>query len=310
MTLSPTWIGIDVSKGWLDIAMPPASTTQRIPNTAEAIATFAAQLVPSAPIIVFEATGVYDTLLRHQLALAGIGFRRINPQRARDFARATGKLAKTDSLDAAMLAHMGQTLKLAPDPLPDPVRERLTLLSKRRDQLVGMRTQEKLRRIDAADPLLAEGLDHHLAWLEQAITAIEAAINALIAQHEELARDNQLIRSVPGIGPVAAAVLVALMPELGQRPARQIAALAGLAPLNHDSGTKRGQRTIGGGRRRVRQALYMAAVASLTAKSPLTAFYKRLRDTGKPAKVALIALARKLLTIINAMVKTRTPFRC
>lgn len=313
MTLSPTWIGIDVSKGWLDVAVPAIAkatiTRLRIANTAAAIAEFASTLVPSETVVVFEATGVYDTALRHELALASIGFARVNPQRARDFARATGRLAKTDTLDAAMLAEMGRALGLAADPLPDPIRERLALLSKRRDQLVAMRTQEKLRRIDASEPTLMADLDQHLAWLAQAIEAIEAQISDLVQHHAELAADEALIRSVPGVGPVTAAILVATMPELGKRSSRQIAMLAGLAPLNNDSGASRGQRTIRGGRRRVRQALYMAAVASLTTKSPLASFYRRLREAGKPAKLALIALARKLLITINAIIKTRTPFQ-
>lgn len=308
MILSPTWIGIDISKGWLDIDCPAGGTRQRIANRAAEIAAFAAQLKPEETIVVFEATGVYDTVLRHELAVARIGFARVNPQRARDFARATGRLAKTDTLDAAMLAQMGSALKLGPDPLPDKAREQLGRLSRRRDQLVAMRAEEKLRRIDALDPELLEDLDAHLAWLAQAIEAIETKIENLIQHETSLAQDEALIRSVPGVGPVTAAVLIALMPELGKRTSKTIAALAGLAPLNNDSGTRRGSRTIGGGRRRVRQALYMAAVASLTAKSPLTAFYKNLRNAGKPAKVALIALARKLLVTINAMMKNRTQF--
>lgn len=307
MTLSPSWIGIDVSKGWLDIA-DPAGWRQRIANTPAAIAGFAATLAPAAVLVVFEATGIYDAALRHELALAGIGFARVNPQRARDFARASGRLAKTDALDAAMLAEMGRALRLTADPLPDRTRERLSLLSRRRDQLVAMRTQEKLRRIDAAEATILAGLEQHLAWLTQAIEAVEAEIAGLLRHDAALAQDAALLRSVPGVGPVTAAVLVALLPELGRRSSRQIAALAGLAPLNNDSGTSRGQRTIRGGRRRVRQALYMAAVASLTAKSPLVGFYKRLREAGKPAKLALIALARKLLITINAMIKTRTAF--
>lgn len=312
MTLSPTWIGIDIAKGWLDIAIPATTNTtttiQRIANTADAITAFATRLDPSTVRVVFEATGVYDTALRHGLAQQGIGFVRVNPQRARDFARSSGRLAKTDTIDALMLAEMGRALRLVADPLPDPVREQLARLSKRRDQLVAMRTQEKLRRIDANDPAIEDDLDAHLAWLEQAIAQIEAASQALVAAHPTLMADQALIRSVPGVGPVTAGVLVALLPELGQRSAKQIAMLAGLAPLNNDSGTRRGQRSIRGGRRRVRQALYMAAVASLTAKTPLASFYKRLREAGKPAKLALIALARKLLTTINAMMKTRTPF--
>ena len=309
MTLSPTWIGIDVSKGWLDIAIPTGGKRLRIANTAASIAAFATTLEQAETIVVFEATGVYDAVLRSQMALAGIGFVPVNPQRARDFARAIGRLAKTDTLDAGMLAEMGRALRLTVDPLPDPMRERLAQLSRRRDQLVAMRTQERLRRTDATEPVIVADLDRHLAWLSQALETIEAETNDLFRSDAGLAADEALVRSVPGVGPVTAAVLVASMPELGRRSSRQIAMLAGLAPLNNDSGTSRGQRSIRGGRRRVRQALYMAAVASLTAKSsPFATFYKRLRDAGKPAKLALIAVARKLLVTINAIIRNRTAF--
>lgn len=307
MTLPSNWIGIDVSKAWLDIAVPGVAPS-RIANTGPAIAGFAASVEPGT-IVVFEATGVYDTALRHGLAAAGIGFARVNPQRARDFARALGRLAKTDAIDAAVLAEMGRALRLGADPLPEPARERLSLLSKRRDQLVAMRTQEKLRRIEAEDEAVLADLERHLGWLDQAIAAIEAETHDLVRDDAALAQDAALMRSVPGIGPVNATVLVALLPELGRRSGKQIAALAGLAPINKDSGTRSGQRAIRGGRRRARQALYMAAVASVRAKSALAGFYKRLRQAGKPAKLALIALARKLLTTLNAIMKSRTPFK-
>lgn len=308
MTLSPTWIGIDISKAWLDIADPACGTCGRIANRPEALAAFAASLSGHAVIVVFEATGAYDTALRRALAAAGIGFARVNPQRARDFARATGQLAKTDAIDAAMLARMGQTLRLGADPLPDHDRERLALLARRRDQLVATRMQEKTRRADACEPAIVADLDQHMAWLDAAIANVEKAMRDLIAASAELAAEEALIRSMPGVGPVTATTLIALMPELGHRSAKQIAMLAGLAPINNDSGTLRGQRTIRAGRRRVRQALYMAAVACLTSKSSLKQVYKRMRDAGKPAKVALIALARKLLVILNAIVKTQKTF--
>jgi transposase len=308
MTLTSNWIGIDVSKAWLDIAVPGGKRS-RIANTGSAIAGFAATLERQGTIVVFEATGVYDAALRRELALAGIGFARVNPQRARDFARAIGRLAKTDAIDAAVLAEMGRALRLGADPLAEPARVRLSLLSKRRDQLVAMRTQEKLRRIDAEDEAILADLERHLDWLGQAISAIEAETHDLVHDDAALAQDAALMRSVPGIGPVSATALLALLPELGRRSGKQIAALAGLAPINKDSGTRSAQRAIRGGRRRARQALYMAAVASLRAKSALAGFYKRLRNAGKPAKLALIALARKLLTTLNAIMKNRTPFK-
>jgi transposase len=295
MTLSSSWIGIDISKAWLDIADPACGSCLRLTNRPEPLAAFAAALVSRNGTVIFEATGVYDTALHHALGAAGIGFACVNPQRARDFARATGRLAKTDAIDAAMLAQMGQALRLDADPAPDHDRERLALLGKRRDQLVAMRMQEKTRHADASDPAIVADLDEHLAWLDKTITATETALRDLIAACPALGANEALIRSVPGVGPVTATTLIALMPELGQRSAKQIAMLAGLAPVR-------------AGRRRVRQALYMAAVAALTSRSPMKAHSKKLREAGKPAKVALIALARKILVTLNAIVKTQTPF--
>lgn len=308
MTIASSWIGIDISKAWLDIADPALGRAVRVANHEPAIAAFARMLEGRDATVVFEATGAYDTCLRHVLAAAGIACVRVNPQRARDFARATGRLAKTDATDAAMLAQMGRALRLSPDPAPDRTREKLNLLNKRRDQLVAMRQQERLRRIEAVDAIVSDGLVAHLGWLDQAIAEIEAAIRDLVRASADLARAEALLRSTPGIGEVGAAILIGLLPELGHRSPRQIAMLAGLAPINQDSGTKRGQRSIRGGRRRVRQALYMAAVVTLRTRSPFAAFYSRLRNAGKPAKVALIALARKILVTLNAMLRSQTPY--
>jgi transposase len=307
--IAPSWIGIDISKAWLDIADPALARADRIANCEPAITAFTRMLKGRDVTVVFEATGAYDTCLRHALAAAGVACVRVNPQRARDFARATGRLAKTDAIDASMLADMGRTLCLCPDPEPDPTREKLNLLNKRRDQLVAMRQQEKTRRAEIADADIIAGLDAHISWISTEIMQIEAAIRDLVKASAELAEAEALLRSAPGIGEVGAAILTGLLPELGHRSAKQIAMLAGLAPVNQDSGTRRGQRAICGGRRRVRQALYMAAVVTLRTRSPLKAFYDRLRNAGKPPKVALIALARKILVILNAMVKSNTPFK-
>lgn len=309
MTLSPSWIGIDISKGWLDIADPACGAEVRLDNRATCIAAWAGPLAGRAVTVVFEATGVYDVALRRELAAAGIGHVRVNPQQARDFARACGRLAKTDRLDAAMLATMGQALGLRPDNPADPAREALARLNKRRDQLVAMRQMERTRYCEIDDPVIASGIEAHIAWLDRAIADVEAAIGAAIANTPELAMTAALLRTMPGIGPIAAATLSALMPELGWRTGKAIAMLAGLAPINADSGLRRGQRSIRGGRRRVRQALYMAAVSALRTKSVFKATYDRLRTAGKAPKVALIAIARKMLVALNAMVKTQTAFR-
>jgi transposase len=309
MTLPSSWIGIDISKAWLDVADPALGKIMRIANKPMPLADLAAALAGRDVVVVFEATGSYDAVLRRALDAQDVGRARVNPQHARDFARARGRLAKTDKLDAAMLAAMGRALELEADPPSDQTLEKLALLNKRRDQLVAMRMQERTRLAEVADVDIAGDIERHIAWLSEAITDAEVAIHSLIRASCELARTETLIRSMPGVGPVAAATLIALMPELGRRPNKAIAMLAGLAPLNADSGTKRGQRIIRGGRQRVRQALYMAAVSTLRHGSPLTAFYRKLRDAGKPPKVALIALARKILITLNAMVRSETPFK-
>jgi transposase len=309
MTLPSSWIGIDISKAWLDIADPALGTSTRMANTSPPLADLAASLAGRDVTVVFEATGHYDTALRHALDRAGIRRVRVNPQQSRDFARALGRLAKTDRLDAAMLAEMGRALRLEADAPHDQTIEKLALLNKRRDQLVAMRMQERARLADALDPEIDADLKSHIAWLDQAIVGIEASIRALIDASAKLASAQTLMRSMPGVGLVTAATLIALMPELGQRSNKTITMLAGLAPLNVDSGNKRGQRKIRGGRRRVRKALYMAAVSTLRNGSPFLSFYQKLRNAGKPPKLALIALARKLLVTLNAMIKTDTPFK-
>lgn len=307
MIIHPGFVGCDVSKLHLDIFDARTGVCERIANTTSALAAFAQRSAHNGDLVVFEATGGYDKALRQALARAGCRFARVNPGRARDFARAAGFLAKTDSVDARMLAAMGQALGVAADPVPNPARERLTLLVKRRDQLVAMRAQEKNRLAETADKRLARDLQTHLDWLSTRIARFNLAI-ALACKSPAIAGHVALARTAPGVGPVTACVLAALMPELGARSPKQIAALAGLAPLNADSGQWRGQRCIKGGRRRVREALYMAALGAVRANTPFRAFYLRLREAGKPAKLALIAVARKLLTTLNAMLRDNAPY--
>jgi len=217
-------------------------------------------------------------------------------------------LAKTDAIDARMLAAFARTMAPAADHAPKPTLNALALLAKRRDQLVHMRAQEKNRRSEAQDRTMIERIVRHLDFLNGEIKAIEAEIQALIKAEPELSEQARLIRSVPGIGPVACMQLMAQMPELGSVGPKQVAALAGLAPLNVDSGTYRGKRTIGGGRKRVRDAMYMGALNAVRRDQTMKAFYEKLRSAGKPAKLALIAIARKLLTILNAMLRDRTTY--
>ena len=309
MMITSGFVGIDVSKHWLDIFNVTAGQRERIANTDEAIASLVPRLVQSGALAVFEATGIYDRRLQQGFDAAGVCYARINPGKARRFAQAAGFLAKTDRIDAVMLAALGQCLRpAAAEPLPAG-RERLARLSRRRDQLVAMRQQERTRRSECRDgePVLAFGA--HLDWLDAAIAACDEAIGGMIEADESLARASRLMRSVPGVGPVSATVLLTQAPELGMRSGKTIAALAGLAPFNADSGRFRGKRKIRGGRKRLRDALYMAAVSAARSKTRLGSFYRALRNAGKPPKLALIALARKILVILNAIVRQQVPFR-
>jgi transposase len=305
MILPLRCVGIDVSKRVLDIFDDAIGAPERIANASQAITELVARWRCANVFVVFEATGVYDRELAEALRQAGIRFARINPARARDFARAGGRLAKTDSIDARMLAGFARAMAPAASQTPKPERNALALLAKRRDQLVQMRAQEKNRHSEAHDRTMIEYIERHLDFLNGEIKAIEAEIKALIKAEPEISEQARIIRSAPGIGPVACMQLIAQMPELGQVGPKQVAALAGLAPLNVDSGTFRGKRTIGGGRKRVRDALYMAALNAVRREGSFKTFYQKLRAAGKPAKLALIAVARKLLTTLNAMLRDR-----
>ena len=300
-------VGIDVSKQYLDIFDEGLGVPERIANATQAITQIAARWRCDV-LVVFEATGVYDLELREALSEAGIRFARINPARARDFARASGQLAKTDPIDARMLAAFARAMQPATEPTANPARNALAGLAKRRDQLVRMRAQEKNRRSETDDRAMAERIGRLIEVLDGEIAEIEADIRGLIKAEREIADDARLMRSLPGVGPVACMQLIAKMPELGHVGAKQIAALAGLAPFNVDSEAFRGKRKIAGGRKRVRDALYMAALNAVRRADPFKAFYARLRRAGKPAKLALIAVARKLLTVLNAMMRDRKPY--
>jgi len=301
-------VGIDVSKQYLDIFDDGLGVPERIANATQAITQIAARWRCDV-LVVFEATGVYDLELREALSQAGIRFARINPARARDFARASGRLAKTDPIDARMLAAFARAMQPATtEQAANPARNALARLAKRRDQLVLMRAQEKNRRSEADDRAMAERISRLIEVLDGEIAEIEADIRGLIKADQEIADDAQLMCSLPGVGPVACMQLITKMPELGHVGAKQIAALAGLAPFNVDSGAFRGKRKIAGGRKRVRDALYMAALNAVRRADPFKAFYARLRQAGKPAKLALIAVARKLLTVLNAMMRDRKPY--
>jgi transposase len=309
MIINPGVMGIDISKEALDVFDSSVGRPERMANAIVKIEELASRCAAGGIFVLFEATGRYDALLRQVLTGAGVSFARVNPAQARDFARAAGFLAKTDAVDARMLAAMAQCLRPAAQVPVSAGRERLALLHKRRDQLVATRQQERARRSECADSEIAADLDRHLEWLSTEIKAIDRRIRDLLAAEARLAQLQTLLRSAPGVGPVAATTLIALLPELGQRSAKTIAALAGLAPLNRDSGQHRGRRSIRGGRKRVRDALYMAALAAVRSQSQFQTTYGKLRKAGKPAKLALVAIARKLLVTLNAMVRDQRAFQ-
>lgn len=304
MLIAPGYIGIDISKDHLDIFDGQA---RRIANSPAAIAAYVRGL--EAPrLVLFEATGPYDRALQRHLQASGIGFARVNPLHARAFARATGRLAKTDAIDARLLAAMAQALTPRPQDAAEAERLELAELHRRRAQLVATRQQERTRRHTATPAILAS-IDGHLDWLDAQIEAFDTRIAELIRASAVLHQTARLLRSIPGIGPVAASALIALMPELGRRDGKAIAALAGLAPINRDSGRLRGRRRIGGGRAEIRKALYMAAVSACRSHTRLADCFNTLTARGKPAKLALIAIARKIIVIANAIIKTNQPFR-
>lgn len=308
MIIAPGFIGIDVSKNHLDIFDSTLDRCIRIDNAVSSLAGLVGRWAQDNAVVAFEATGHYDRLLRQALAAAGVRFARVNPGRARDFARAAGYLAKTDAVDARMLAALASCMRPRTDKLATPPRQQLAELNKRRDQLVATRQQERTRRHQCAEPIACDSIAEHLRWLDAAIEAIQAKIAGLIAGTTELAQARQLLTSAPGVGPVTAATLLALLPELGQRSPKQIAALVGLAPFNNDSGTRRGKRSIRGGRQRVRGAVYMAAFSAAHHHPRFAAFYSALIRAGKPIKLAIIAVARKLLTVLNAIIRDQKPF--
>lgn len=309
MTLPDRYVGCDVSKRWLDIFDPHEGRPRRIANTKADAARLAATLAAGGAFAVFEATGTYDRDLAGALHAAGVAHARINPTRARRYAQARGRRAKTDALDAAMLADLGARLQPDPDPPPCPHRERLAALSLRRDQLVAMRAAETVRLEAARERFVREQIADHIAQLATAITEIETQMDRLVAASTTLKDQAAILATAPGIGPVAARVLLALMPELGRTSPKRLAALAGLAPFNHDSGQLKGRRCIAGGRRRVRAALFIAAMHAARRCPDLKAFADRITDTAGARKVALIAVARKLLTRLNAMIRDQTPYR-
>jgi transposase len=308
MSAPQIFVGIDVAKAQLDIALRPTGERWAVPNEDASIATLVTQLQAVCPVlIVLEATGGFQRAVVAALAAAALPVVVVNPRQARDFAKATGQLAKTDVLDARALAHFAEAVRPTPRPLPDAQTDDLRALLARRRQLVAMRTAET-NRLGSAPPRVQVDLQAHIAWLDQRLAALDDDLDSTLRASAVWRERETLYRSVPGIGPVCARTLVLDLPELGTLSRQRIAALVGVAPLNRDSGTLRGHRTIWGGRAHVRATLYMGTLVAVQHNPVLKAFYERLCLAGKVKKVALIACMRKLLTILNAMAKHQKPW--
>jgi len=308
--MEPCAVGIDVSKASLQIAVHPSGeqwTSGTTPGALDALVQRLRGVTPS--VVVVEATGGYERALVAHCVAAALPVAVINPRQVRAFARALGRTAKTDTLDAAVLAEFGARVAPAPRAVADAATQALAALVTRRRQLLEMIGMER-SRLDQAPPTgkITRDLRQHIRWLERRVTDVDDEIGTAIQASPIWRVQEDLLRSVPGIGPTTARTLLAELPELGRLDRRAIAALAGVAPFNTDSGQHRGQRHIWGGRASVRAALYMAALVASRYNPVLRAFYQRLRAAGKPGKVALVAVMRKLLTTLNAMIKHETPW--
>lgn len=307
MTIHHNYIGCDIAKAMLDVFDPATGRLSRVANEAAALADFAGSLAPHS-FVVFEATGHHDRTLRHALARAGIACARLNPMMVRRFAQARGRLAKTDRIDARILSEMGAMFQPQADAPPCPARDRLAALARRRDQLVAARALELRHLGETTDVTVIADIDATIASLSMRIAALEAEIGRHVEAMDELAAQAERLTSAPGIGPVTALTLLAHMPELGTLSPKAIASLAGLAPCNNDSGQRHGRRSIRGGRPRVRKALYMAALSAIRANLRFKAFYSAVAARSGSKKSAIIAVARKLLTVLNAMQRDQKHF--
>lgn len=306
MTTARTYVGIDVAKAKLDVASDPPGWTTTTPNTEAGIRRLVPQVQALAPErIVVEATGGYELPVVCALVEAGLPVTVVNPRQVRDFAKALGQLAKTDTLDAQVLALFAARVQPPVRPRPDAATTALAAVLARRRQLIEMLTAER-HRLGKASADVRPGIQAHIAWLTQQVTTLDADLTTRIQQSPVWQEQAALLQSVPGVGPILSRTLLAELAELGTLTRRQIAALVGIAPLNRDSGTVRGPRTCWGGRAPVRTALYMATLVATRCNPVIRSMYQQLCARGKKRKVALVACMRKLLTILNAMLKHRT----
>ena len=309
MTDAPVFVGIDVAKAKLDVCVRPHHETFTVANEPQGIADLVAHLVPLRPVlIVLEATGGLEHAAAAALATAGLPVAIVNPRQTHHFAKALGLLAKTDTLDANALALFAEKVRPTPRPLPDETAREFEALLQRRRQLLDMRAAEQNRLGSTTAPRVRTSLQAHITWLSKQLERVDKELGDAVQASPVWRAKDELLQGIKGIGPATSRTLLAALPELGTLTRQQIAALVGLAPLNHDSGQRKGQRSIGGGRAEVRSVLYMAALAAARYNPALRAFAERLKSAGKAAKVCLVAVARKLLTIANAVLRDERPW--
>lgn len=302
------FVGIDVAKGTLDLCIEPGGEALHVAYDDKGVSHIVSRLTVLAPtLIVLEATGGLEMRLAGELAGKGLPVAIINPRQARDFAKATGQLAKTDLVDAAILAAFARAIRPAVRPIKDADTRDLDDLVTRRRQLMNMRVQEMLR-MGTASKVQKTSLTAHITWLDKRIADLDDDLSKRLRASDIWRAKDDLLRGIPGVGAVTSLTMLAKCPELGQLNRREIAALAGVAPLAKDSGTHRGKRFVWGGRADVRAVLYMATISAIRFNSSIKAFAERLKRAGKPAKVVIVACMRKLLTIMNTMIKNNTPW--
>jgi transposase len=308
-TTTNCFVGIDISKRQLDVHILPSGAAFSVARDAAGLEQLIMTLRPHAPqLIVLEATGGLEVVVCAQLAAAGLPVVAVNPRQVRAFAVTLGRRARTDRLDAAVIASFAERLRPETRPLPDATTQALGELVTRRRQIAGMITAEGNRLQQALDRRLQKRLKAHLVWLQRDLTDIESDLDTAIRNSPIWCEQVDLLTSVPGVGPATARCLIAELPELGKLDRRRIAALVGVAPINRDSGARSGSRQIGGGRARLRASLYMAALVGVRHNRTLAAFHARLIDAGKRPKVALVACMHKLLLILNAVIRNHQPW--